>query len=374
MYGKSFSNDDEVNINHLRYSLNCQRRMKIEALSPCKNVLKEHINRANNQTYIWRNCLQQFSAIENPEEHGWCLIDGKLDILWMTCNPAPEEDIELIPCDCRRCGGSCICAENVHVHKPYSKDFVYLYANQLKIPKAKKWSMLGFISEISQSLIKAEKASSAPGSAGRPPKRSMICEEEATPKRSRVPKVALPHIDSRFDQYAHWPEHKEKKNMCRHCKKGYRRERPCLYIIASPDYADRNKKVFQWAKSQKSLVFQDHRKKTAKQKREEEELCAMKAITKSLGGDNECEKKSSVQDPCKAFGAYMTQALSDMNQMDHIIAMKNIQGAIFQVQMQNFQQQQNMGNPYQQKPGGSNQYHQLTPVQGNFNFSDIINS
>eukprot|EP00794_Sanderia_malayensis_P019356 gene19356-21276_t len=76
-------------------------------------------------------------------------------------------------------------------------------------------------SEISQSLIKAEKASPAPRSAERPSKRRMKCEEETTPKRGRVPKVALPDIDSRFDQYAHWPEHKEKKNMCRHCKKEY---------------------------------------------------------------------------------------------------------------------------------------------------------
>ena len=97
------------------------------------------------------------------------------------------------------------------------------YANQLKISKAKQLPLLGFISEISQSLIKAEKASPAPRSAGRPPKRSMIFEEETTPKRGRVPKVALPDIDSRFYQYAHWPEHREKKNKCRHCKKGYSR-------------------------------------------------------------------------------------------------------------------------------------------------------
>eukprot|EP00794_Sanderia_malayensis_P000928 gene928-235_t len=98
------------------------------------------------------------------------------------------------------------------------------YANQLKIPKAKRLSLLGFISEISQSLIKAEKASPAPRFAGRPPKRSMICEEETRAKRGCVPKVALLDIDSRFDQYGHWPEHKEKKNMCRHCRKGYSRE------------------------------------------------------------------------------------------------------------------------------------------------------
>eukprot|EP00794_Sanderia_malayensis_P002774 gene2774-3210_t len=87
------------------------------------------------------------------------------------------------------------------------------YANQLKIPKAKQLSLLGFISEISQSLIKAEKASPAPRSAERPSKRSMICEEETTPKRGHVPKVALPDIDSRFDHYVHWPEHKEKKHV-----------------------------------------------------------------------------------------------------------------------------------------------------------------
>eukprot|EP00794_Sanderia_malayensis_P002140 gene2140-2429_t len=38
-----------------------------------------------------KHLLTNKSATENAEEHGWCLINGKLDILWMTCNPAPEE-------------------------------------------------------------------------------------------------------------------------------------------------------------------------------------------------------------------------------------------------------------------------------------------
>ena len=27
----------------------------------------------------------------SPEDHGWMINDGKLDIQWMTCSPAPEE-------------------------------------------------------------------------------------------------------------------------------------------------------------------------------------------------------------------------------------------------------------------------------------------
>jgi hypothetical protein len=91
MYGKSFTSNEDADVNYLRYSIHCQRRGKIEALPPCKDVLRQHSNRANYQTYIWRKSLEPFVVADSPENHGWCLNDDKLDILWMTCNPAPEE-------------------------------------------------------------------------------------------------------------------------------------------------------------------------------------------------------------------------------------------------------------------------------------------
>ena len=36
-------------------------------------------------------CLVPSPSIGTPDGNGWCINDDKLDVLWMTCNPAPDE-------------------------------------------------------------------------------------------------------------------------------------------------------------------------------------------------------------------------------------------------------------------------------------------
>ena len=90
MYGKA---DDDASINSLRYNMYCQRNGKIaiDMLPPCFNVLIQHVRRANYQARIWHKSLERNALIGSPEDNGWTIKDDKLDILWMTCNPAPDE-------------------------------------------------------------------------------------------------------------------------------------------------------------------------------------------------------------------------------------------------------------------------------------------
>ena len=61
-------------------------------LPPCENCLSQHSKRAN-----WKRCLDNFSEIPDPGDHGWMLDeDGILNINWMTGAPAPEAGLQLL--------------------------------------------------------------------------------------------------------------------------------------------------------------------------------------------------------------------------------------------------------------------------------------
>lgn len=94
MYGKK-PTSQTLSIDDIRYSLYCQRggKTSFAHLPPCLNVLTQHCIRANYQTFIWRQCFTPIIDLDVPNNHGWCMNEGKLDIQWMTCNPAPEEVI-----------------------------------------------------------------------------------------------------------------------------------------------------------------------------------------------------------------------------------------------------------------------------------------
>ena len=89
-----YGNKKCSSINQLRYQLYCQGggKMPCELLPPCDNVLQLHVERANYQARIWKNSLHPMFNVLDPVGHGWCLDDeGKIDINWMDCKPAPEE-------------------------------------------------------------------------------------------------------------------------------------------------------------------------------------------------------------------------------------------------------------------------------------------
>eukprot|EP00794_Sanderia_malayensis_P004310 gene4309-4881_t len=85
--------------------------------------------------------------------------------------------------------------------------------------------------------------------------------------------------------------------------------------------------------------------KTAKQKKEEEELSILKSLASSISADeNVAAKKDAKPSPSAAFEEYVTHALSVMDEKTRLVAMNNIQNAIFQAQMGSFSNEFN--NPY----------------------------
>ena len=73
-----------------------------EQLPPCLSALWQHIQRANYQSKIWRSSLlARFAKF---------LV---LRLKWMDCNPAPDEVMELVVCNCKKkCDEkSCTCMQ-----------------------------------------------------------------------------------------------------------------------------------------------------------------------------------------------------------------------------------------------------------------------
>ena len=75
----------DISLDDLRFMLHCQKSGKssLELLPSCFNVFQQHI--------YWRQCFSPRMETDEPTDHGWCMGDGKLDMQWMTSNPAPDE-------------------------------------------------------------------------------------------------------------------------------------------------------------------------------------------------------------------------------------------------------------------------------------------
>ena len=91
MYGQR--SNENLSVNDARYNIYCQRQGKVSSsmLPPCHDVLIQHIKRVSYQTHIWQRSLDQFIRVDSPVGNGWFMHDSRLDIQWMTCNPAPNE-------------------------------------------------------------------------------------------------------------------------------------------------------------------------------------------------------------------------------------------------------------------------------------------
>ena len=83
--GKSSNSENQADINQLRCSIYYQKWVKVETLTPYQNVLRQHM-----KIYIWRKSLENFVSEDSPVNHGWFINNDQLDILWMTCKPAPD--------------------------------------------------------------------------------------------------------------------------------------------------------------------------------------------------------------------------------------------------------------------------------------------
>ena len=96
----------------LRYFMFCQqRKRKNESLSLTSDSLRQHMKRANYQTFIWRSSLVAIQNLQSPVGHDWELEYDCLKPVYMTKDPAPCSLIELTTCNCKRsqCQGNCSC-------------------------------------------------------------------------------------------------------------------------------------------------------------------------------------------------------------------------------------------------------------------------
>ena len=55
-----------------------------------------HIQRANYQTYIWKNAHVANPATSGPEGKGWILDDGFLEYNWCDGHIIPQELVEIL--------------------------------------------------------------------------------------------------------------------------------------------------------------------------------------------------------------------------------------------------------------------------------------
>ena len=106
--------EKEVNIDDVRYKKCCGKEFPDPTrLPPTKDELKQHIQRSNYQALVWKNALEIEPDMPDPDGHGWELVDGCLNVHWMDNEPAPNEILELVVCECRRqkCADECQCLQ-----------------------------------------------------------------------------------------------------------------------------------------------------------------------------------------------------------------------------------------------------------------------
>ena len=88
-------------INAVRYALFCSKASDSSQLPPTRDALQLHICRANYQAGIWHRCLISEPDVPRPEQHGWVVTHGVLQVLWMNQPPAPPDVLQLLSCKCQ---------------------------------------------------------------------------------------------------------------------------------------------------------------------------------------------------------------------------------------------------------------------------------
>ncbi len=88
----------DININLLRYKIFCQKQCDSPSLPPTSDSLIQHLQRANYQTFIWKQSLKPQMVIPSPIQHGWTLKDNVLTPVYITIPPVPISVLELTTC------------------------------------------------------------------------------------------------------------------------------------------------------------------------------------------------------------------------------------------------------------------------------------
>ena len=103
MYGKKKDSDiNKVRADKLKEKcginkLDPTKNFHIAPLPPCKMALEQHIRRANYQVGVWKNAHLNAPTIPDPTAgHGWHVVDGLLEPLWVDGPIIPRSMEELL--------------------------------------------------------------------------------------------------------------------------------------------------------------------------------------------------------------------------------------------------------------------------------------
>ena len=90
----------EIDVKEARYKLFTKKKKPPppQSLSPTKDVLYLHIERANDQCQLWKKALDYRPHLPHPVERGWRDIDGSLAVQWGYLKPAPDSILEFVSC------------------------------------------------------------------------------------------------------------------------------------------------------------------------------------------------------------------------------------------------------------------------------------
>ena len=103
LYGKKKDSDiNKVRVDKLKEKcginkLDPTKNFHMASLPPCKMALEQHIRRANYQVRIWKNAHVNAPTIPDPTDgHGWHIVDGFLEPLWVDGPIIPRRLEELL--------------------------------------------------------------------------------------------------------------------------------------------------------------------------------------------------------------------------------------------------------------------------------------
>ena len=96
LYGKPRMTSVDA-VRHIKINDKCSeagivpsKNVDIGCLPPCKRSLVQHIRRTCYQVAIWKRALDPNPHVPDPVDHGWTMVEGKLEPLWYEGSILPQ--------------------------------------------------------------------------------------------------------------------------------------------------------------------------------------------------------------------------------------------------------------------------------------------
>ena len=90
-----------TDVDDCRYRLFISGKYGSDALPPNSDRLLKHIERASLQAACWSQSLTPQQNLPSAVDNGWKLINGQLEIDWMSRTVSPDMFLNCIHCKCK---------------------------------------------------------------------------------------------------------------------------------------------------------------------------------------------------------------------------------------------------------------------------------